>query len=96
MNPPSLQGLVLLPLLLTSPSLARADGAYGRLDGDLAPSVEVGVALGSPTAVPVVQGRLLYLGTAGLQASWLGATAQRAWSSSLGAEIRPLFLPRFL
>jgi hypothetical protein len=96
MRPRGSGALAGLVLLLTFPPLARADGAYGRLDGDLAPSVEAGAVLGPRAAAPAAQGRLLYLDTAGLQATWFGASPRRPWSASLGAELRPLFLPRFL
>jgi hypothetical protein len=89
--------IVAAALLASAPARAQ-DGAYGRLDGDLAPGVEAGAAVpsGRGRVVPVAQGRLLYLGTAGIQGTWLGGGAGRPWSTSLGAELRPLFLARFL
>ena len=72
-----------------------ADGAYGRLEGDVAPSLEAGVSAGSRTTA-VVQGRLLYLATAGVQAAWFAPRHGDHGSVSLGAEVRPLFLARFL
>lgn len=77
-------------------STARADGAYGRLDGDLAPSLEVGASLARGGVAPAALGRVLYLGSAGIQAGWWAPRGERRWSTSLGVEVRPLFLPRFL
>ncbi len=71
------------------------DGAYDRLTGDLAPSLEAGVTVGSHTTA-VVTGRLLYLATAGIRATWFAPRHGDGGSVSLGAELRPLFLARFL
>lgn len=71
------------------------DGAYGRLEGDVAPGFEAGASLG-PSSTAVLQGRLLYLATAGLQASWFAPRHGKRSTVSVGAEVRPLFLGRFL
>lgn len=86
---------VALAALLAAP-VARADGAYGRLQGDVAPSVEVGAAVERARAAWLAQARLLYLSTAGLQAALAGPAGGERWSVAVGAELRPLFLGRFL
>ncbi len=71
------------------------DGAYGRLDGDLALAAEAGAALGD-RAAPAGRLGALYLDTAGLYLTAAGRTGPGApWSFGGGVELRPLFLPRF-
>lgn len=93
MSRPLAAAAALAALLAARP--ARADGAYGRLDGDLAPSLEAGVSAAPRRTVALAQLRLLYLATAGLQVGLLAPRPDIGLSVSLGAEVRPLFLGRF-
>jgi hypothetical protein len=87
--------LAALAAFAPRPALAQYDGAYGRLDGDLALSLEAGAALGDRVA-PAARIGALYLETAGLYLSAAGRTSDSApWSFGGGVELRPLFLPRF-
>ncbi|MCU0656388.1 MAG: hypothetical protein MUF64_14380 [Polyangiaceae bacterium] len=86
---------IALALVLTS-ATAAADGAHGRLDGDLAPALEAGAALGPGGLAPAARASLLYLATAGAQATWFAPRHGHRSALALGVELRPLFLPRFL
>jgi hypothetical protein len=78
------------------------DGVYGRLRGDLAISLEFGLAagegFGENRTASAAQARLLYLATAGVYGSiFRGAPGDDGrWQGSTGFELRPLFLGRFL
>ncbi len=82
-----------------SPCAAQSDGAYGRLDGDLAWQVDVGAGLRDRSPGSVFSLSTRYLETAGLYASefepWT-AHRDHPRTASIGVELRPLFLPRFL
>jgi hypothetical protein len=75
------------------------DGAYGRLAGDLALSLQVGMSEAFPGES--LAGRLgaSYLHTAGVYAQYDDSLGLRfeptARSVGAGVELRPLFLPRF-
>ena len=96
-------GLAAVLLALAWPSSVAAssgdDGAYGRLDGDLAFGLDVGVSEAFPGES--IAGRLTtsYLHSAGVYAQYndsLGLQAQpTARSIVAGVELRPLFLARF-
>ena len=93
--------------LVTASSLAFAraayasddDGAYGRLDGDLAIHAGSGVAVMSGGPHLAFQVELLYLSTAGVYARYTDALGQKKSvferSVSTGVEVRPLFLGRY-
>jgi hypothetical protein len=78
------------------------DGVYGRLRGDLAASLEFGLAIGNSfgdnRTASAAELRLLYLATAGVYGSlFRGAPGEEGrWQGSTGVELRPLFLGRFL
>lgn len=84
---------------------ANADGAYGRLGGDVSLQGAVGASFGHGPAVGV-SASALYLVTAGPYASadialsddarWAHLGNGRLRSLSTGVELRPLFVPRFL
>lgn len=83
---------------------APTDGAYGRLDGDLLLSAEVGMTetIGSPASRgESLAARLavLYLSTAGLYGQYnesFGVDSQPIARSAVGGvELRPLFLGRW-
>lgn len=79
--------------------LPGSDGVYGRLDGSLALSLAAGAELedGEPRGALRVAGH--YLWTAGAYARYsdaFGGGARRPLRAvSFGADLRPLFLPRF-
>ncbi|HEU4404240.1 MAG TPA: hypothetical protein VFS43_02965 [Polyangiaceae bacterium] len=86
--------LAALAALAVRPASAQ-DGAYGRLDGDLALSLEAGAALGDQAA-PAARLGALYLDTAGLYLTASGRTGPAApFTFGAGVELRPLFVPRF-
>ena len=87
-----------------APTLALAqqpdDGAYGRMSGDSAVQVDVGVSVHRTKSTALTSLAVRYLHTAGLYATALdfipsGSNDPR-WLLSYGVEIRPMFLPRFL
>lgn len=88
-----------LAVAVASPCAAEGDGAYGRIDGDLAWQIDLGAGLrnGSPGASLSASTR--YLDTAGLYVSGFLPWSEhrdRPRTASCGVELRPLFLPRFL
>jgi hypothetical protein len=91
----TLAALAALAALAPRPASAQPDGAYGRLDGDVALSLEAGAALGD-RAAPAARIGALYLDTAGLYFAASGRTGPGApFTFGGGVELRPLFLPRF-
>ena len=76
------------------------DGAYGRLDGDVALDLSLGTRLAlSPPDPAAFNARLgaLYVATVGTFVSLdRGAHAHDKLGTSLGVEVRPLFIPRFV
>jgi hypothetical protein len=91
--------------VLAAPRAARADGAYGRLSGDVSLQGSVGATVGhGPAGSAMVSA--LYLVSVGpyaqteLALTDAGRFADRGnhrlRSVSTGVELRPLFLPRFL
>lgn len=92
--------LAALSLLLTTGAAEAdpGDGLYGRLDGDVDLSLAAGGAVAHDGPVAVALVRALFLGTAGAYATYtdaLDAPRDVRRSLSLGAEVRPLLLPRF-
>jgi hypothetical protein len=81
-------------------STARADGAYGRFDGDLALAAEAGASASSEGAGLAVRLTASYLTMAGIYAEYtegFGRAHQAvARRISGGVDIRPLFLARFI
>jgi hypothetical protein len=95
---------LLAGLAASAPGRAAADGAYGRLDGDLSVSIEAGIseALGEePHAGEALATRagLIYVQTVGLAVQYdegLGVQALPMRRSVAGlVELRPLFWGRF-
>jgi hypothetical protein len=77
------------------------DPSYGRIEGDVTVAPGVGVAAEPRGPSFVGEFRIRYLETAGLFAvyedgSVLGSSAAPRRSLSLGTELRPLFLARYL
>ncbi|HJL18622.1 MAG TPA: hypothetical protein RMH99_23375 [Sandaracinaceae bacterium LLY-WYZ-13_1] len=92
--------LLALSMLSALPATAAAqDGAYGRLDGDL--TLEASVGGGATheaeawSGAALVEARMRYLDVAGLMlgGEWRPEGASRV---VLMADVRPLFLARFL
>ncbi|MCL2823914.1 MAG: hypothetical protein FWD57_07985 [Polyangiaceae bacterium] len=84
-------------LAIASP--ASAGGSWGRIDGDSAVQADLGVGMKSTHAIAAALFAYRYLQTVGIYASILAPLeTQSPYSTpiSLGTEIRPLFLPRFL
>lgn len=83
----------------TSTARADGDGAYGRLDGDLALRAGAGASLASGGPALCAHGAAAYLSTAGLYAHYTdalgaqGATVARSIAG--GVFIQPLFLSRY-
>ncbi len=79
--------------------LPGSDGVYGRLDGNLALALSAGaeVEAGEPRGALKLSAH--YLWTAGVYARYsdaFGSADQRpSRVTSLGVDVRPLFLPRF-
>ena len=74
------------------------DGVYGRFDGDLFLSLGAGVELGDGARAGGLA-RALWFHTAGAQVGYARALSdedQLGQVLFVGAEIRPLFLPRFV
>jgi len=93
-------GSCVVATVLGCPAVAAgADGAYGRLDGDLGLAVAVGVSEAFPGESLAARGGALYLQSAGIFVQYddgLGMAAQpMARSLVAGLEVRPLFLGRF-
>lgn len=81
----------------------RADGAYGRIDGDMAAQIDAGAGVIGNRAVVLATGTMRYLQTAGLYTTFAHQLTEphhvrdeAPWSWSAGVELRPLFMPRFL
>ena len=73
------------------------DGVYGRFDGDVFLGVGAGVELGAGLRVGGVA-RALFYQSAGIVAGYAQAPSSEASLARIGfvgAELRPLFLPRF-
>jgi hypothetical protein len=92
-------GFVLATLGLTAPAIAQEDGAYGRLDGDVALALGAGAAIGRGGPALAAQASALYLGTAGAYVRYVdalgssGPVASR--SIACGVALRPFFLARY-
>ncbi len=86
-------------LLASSPAQAAEDGAYGRLGGDLALSIELGVAESFPGESLAVRPSVQYLCSMGVYAQYQDSFDRGgqpvARSLVGGIELRPLFLARF-
>lgn len=98
---PSIVCLIGTVLLWCKP--AQADGAYGRIDGDMAAQIDAGAGVIGNRAVGLVTGTMRYLQTAGLYTTFAHQLKQpprvrdsAPWSWSVGVELKPLFMPRFL
>lgn len=77
--------------------LTDDDGVYGRFDGDLTLSFGLGAELGNGRRGAAI-GRALYYHSAALVAEYadaLSSDAELRRVLFLGAEVRPLFLPRW-
>ena len=84
------------------PSVARADdadGAYGRLDGDLLLQAGAGVAVAFGGPHLAIDLHALYLSSAGFYARYTDALGQKAASFertvATGIDVRPFFLARW-
>lgn len=95
----------LLLWLASSPALAEwppapgSDGVYGRFSGDTDISLKLGgMVLGSGLAGSVGASMHYYslLGVTGDYSEGLVADSLHARSASVGMELRPLFLPRWV
>lgn len=78
---------------------SHADGAYGRIYGDVALQLDAGTGVDDGHPPFVGQVTVRYLQTAGAYATWVWHpqhTSGRASTAAVGIELRPLFLPRFL
>jgi hypothetical protein len=73
---------------------AQGDGIYGRLAGDFDVSVRLGGEYERSVA-PTVGASLFYFWTLGISADHVFDTAKSIQRTSLGVELRPLFLPRW-
>ncbi len=84
----------------TNATPKRSDGAYGRLDGDLALALDAGMGLRDKEPVFVASACARYLQTAGIYSTWQHRLrtqdADSSYVLSMGIEVRPMFLPRFL
>jgi len=77
---------------------AKADGVYGRFDGDLDLGLALGAEFGSAGRVaPALRGSAHYFSIAGVYvAGRIKASDQAAPSLfGLGVDLRPLFVPRW-
>lgn len=87
---------------LLVPAVASADGAYGRLDGDLTFVGGVGASLVRDTPLASADLRLRYLDAAGASLSYEEGLSRTGGTGSVrraflaGVELRPLFPIRFL
>lgn len=98
------RGLVVAILAATAawPTAARAsddDGAYGRLEGDLALHGGAGMAVMKGGPHLAFELEALYLSTAGIYARYTDALGRKKAfferTISTGVELRPLFLARW-
>ncbi|WP_437491330.1 hypothetical protein WME75_15405 [Sorangium sp. So ce1014] len=89
----------LATVAVASTARADGDGAYGRLDGDLALRAGAGASLANGGPALCAHGAAAYLSTAGLYAHYTdaigaqGATVARSIAG--GVFIQPLFLGRY-
>ncbi|AUX42015.1 hypothetical protein SOCE26_034400 [Sorangium cellulosum] len=78
---------------------AEADGAYGRLDGDLDLRAGVGASFAAGGPALAARGAAAYLSTAGLYVHYTDAlgreAAPAARSIATGVFLQPLFLARY-
>lgn len=92
-------GLAILAATSIAPAAARADGAYGRLDGDLELRASAGAALAEGGPALAASAAVLYLGTAGVYAHYADAldrgAAPVARSFAAGVHLQPMFLGRY-
>ena len=91
--------LAVLSLVLAWTPGASADGGYGRLKGDMAVQLDVGGASSREGTAATGALTVRYLQTAGAYSTWIVHPRDEnhtRWTASVGIEIRPLFLPRFL
>jgi hypothetical protein len=79
----------------TQPSASsQGDGVYGRLSGDFDLSLRLGGEYENGLA-PAFGGSLFYFWTLGIFADHVLDTAKGTQRTAIGAELRPLFLPRW-
>jgi hypothetical protein len=90
---------LLCPILASAPTAARADGAYGRFDGDLGVRAGAGAALAQGGAALCAGAAAVFLETAGLYVHYTDALGQDgpsvARSIAAGVHLQPLFLGRY-
>jgi len=94
---PGRQTTATLPGEVQPRDVPDADGVYGRFDGDVFLGIGAGVELGAGTRVGGVA-RALFYQSAGIVAGYAHAPSNEASLERVGfvgAELRPLFLPRF-
>jgi hypothetical protein len=83
------------------PASARPDSSDGRIEGDVAAVIGVGATVAPRGLRGAVDGRLRFLDTAGVFATYeegaaFSSSAQPARVLAVGVEVRPLFLGRWL
>ncbi len=91
-------GFAAAALLATAPAAAAPDGAYGRFDGDLDLGVGLGAEVGADPARAAARLTAHHFGMAGVAIGYadpLGAGHPAGRTLALGADLRPLFLPRW-
>jgi hypothetical protein len=95
-----LRHVLLVLALASAPGIAKADGAHGRFDGDLAVVGSLGATVGPRGPRAALDARFRYLSTAGLFATYedgplFGSKAEPQRVIAFGVEVRPLFLARW-
>jgi hypothetical protein len=91
--------LACISVLATWAGPSWADGAWGRLEADMAVQGDVGAGVAEGAFSTTSGLAVRYLQTAGAYTTWMVPVEDKAdhrLTVSLGVELRPLFLPRLL
>jgi hypothetical protein len=94
----SVSAMVVQPATSSAAEGGRADGVYGRFDGDLDLGVALGGELERDALRAAARATVHYFSTAGVYASYRDALDRDdadARLVSLGVDLRPLFIPRW-
>jgi hypothetical protein len=91
--------VTLLVALASPPAHAAEDGAYGRLEGDLALELRAGAAIAAGGPALAAELGAVYLATAGAYVHYTDALGRDATdvsrSIAAGVQLRPLFWGRY-
>ena len=92
-------GILVFLLITLGYRSASADGAWGRIHGDVSIQGDIGIGMDNRKTALAANLATRYLQTAGLYTTWMVPLQHNTtyhYTVSFGLELRPLFLPRFL